>query len=294
MKISPVTRHNAAEYIRYCRRYGAEHDESYLPDDAFVPTEEFPAYLLSVGNVAAGAAGLMRTRPYREKRKARLTIFHTVDPSPAAYAALLAAIRRHTGGLDGIYGFLPEARMEVRRCWEALGFAVERQVYQLAYLSREVPPARIPGGFRLTALAKNDDAQIRELCDVWNRNYGRQPGFIGATTEYIAGSFDGNEHVPGGTLLLRHGVQPVGTVHVSRDDSGQKSADISMLSVIPDHRGRGLGRLMLRKAIAVALRNDLHPVYLSVNTRNDSAVRLYLSEGFAEESVMVCYRLAFA
>jgi ribosomal protein S18 acetylase RimI-like enzyme len=66
-----------------------------------------------------------------------------------------------------------------------------------------------------------------------------------------------------------------------------------MLSVIPDHRGRGLGRLMLRKAIAVALRNDLHPVYLSVNTRNDSAVRLYLSEGFTEMSVVVCYRLAF-
>jgi ribosomal protein S18 acetylase RimI-like enzyme len=234
----------------------------------------------------------MRTQPYRDRGRARLTIFHSMEKSPGAYAALLSAIRQHGNGLKYIYGFLPEARVEARRCWESLGFVVERYVYQLAYRSREVVPANLPGGFYLTALAKADAAGVRELCDLWNRNYGKQPGFIGATPEYIHSSCDGEEYVPGGMLLLRRGSMPVGTVHVSRDDVEKNSADISMLSIHPDYRGQGLGRLMLRKALGVALRNRLNPVYLSVNTENASAVTLYLSEGFTKNSVMVCYMLA--
>lgn len=65
-----------------------------------------------------------------------------------------------------------------------------------------------------------------------------------------------------------------------------------MLSVHPEYRGQGLGRLMLRAALGVALRQDLSPVYLSVNAENDSAVGLYLSEGFVKDIAMVCYTLA--
>lgn len=292
MKISPVSLENVAEFVRYCRRYGAEHDESFLPTNTFVPTDEYPAYLLFAGGEAVGAVGLMCTPLYRNKGKARLTIFHSVEQSPTAYAALLMAIRQHTDGLSYVYGFLPEAKAEARQHWEALGFAVERYAYLLAYRSREIPPAHVPEGYSLTGLTQADDAGIRELCDLWNRNYGQQAGFVGATPEYIMDSFDGDEYVPGGTLLLRHGSIPVGTAHVFRDDVEQQSAEVGMLSVHPDYRGRGLGRLMLRKALELALRNDLSPVYLSVNAENASAVALYLSEGFTEDTVMVCYGLA--
>jgi ribosomal protein S18 acetylase RimI-like enzyme len=292
MEISQVSLENVVEFVCYCRRYGAEHDESFLPDDAFVPTDEFPAYLLFAGDDAVGAVGLMRTRPYRDKGKARLTIFHTLEQSPAAYASLLTAIRQHTDGLREVYGFLPEAKADARQCWEALGFVVERYAYLLVYLSREVLPTRVPEGYSLVALAQGDEVGIRELCDLWNRNYGQQPGFVGATPEYIVDSFDSDEHIPGGTLLLRHGLTPVATVRVFCDDVERKSADVAMLSVHPDYRGQGLGRLMLRKALEVALRNDLSPVYLSVNAENASAVALYLSEGFTEDTVLACYTLA--
>lgn len=292
MKTLAISLENVAEYVRYCRVYGAEHDESFLPDDTFIPTEEYPAYLLSAGDRTVGAVGLMCTQMLRDKGRARLTIFHSVENSPAAYASLLTAIRHHTDGLGYVYGFLPEARIEARRCWETLGFIVDRYSYCMAYLSRDVSPTCIPEGYSLTALTQADKVGIRELCDLWNRNYGQQPGFIGATPERIEDSFDEVEHVPGGTLLLRHGPTPVGTVHVSRDDIERKSADVSMLSVHPDYRGQGLGRLMLRKAVEVALQNDLYPVYLSVNAENASAVALYLSEGFTEDTPMVCYKLS--
>ncbi|MBN2086684.1 MAG: GNAT family N-acetyltransferase [Anaerolineales bacterium] len=291
MKISPVSRKNAAQYIRYCRLYGAEHDDSFLPDEAFIPTDEYPAYLASEGEHALGAVGLMRTLQYRRKGTARLTVYHAADKSPETYASLLNAIRPHAAGLDYVHGFLPEARTEARRCWEALGFTADRHIYSLAYRAHEFPDARIPEGYTLTTLARDDAAGIRELCGLWNRNYGSQPGFIGASPEWIADGFDGPEHVPGGTLLLKHGPAPVGTVRVSRDDAERKTADVAMLSIHPDYRGRGLGRLLLRKAVEAALRNDLHPVYLSVNAENASAVALYLSEGFTGNALMVCYKL---
>ncbi|MBN1178763.1 MAG: GNAT family N-acetyltransferase [Anaerolineae bacterium] len=291
MTISPISLDNVAEYVRYCRLHGAEHDESFLPDDAFVPTEEYPAYLLLQGAQAVGAVGLMRTQPYRTKGKARLTIFHAADPSPAAYAALLAAIRPHTSDLHSVYGFLPQGKTQARRCWEALGFVVERTAYLLAYHARTVPPASVPEGYSLIALEPADTVGIREMCDLWNENYGQQPGFVGASPEYLTDVANSDEYIPGGILLLRRGHTPVGTALVCRDDVNESSANIGMLSVHPGYRGQGLGRLMLRTAVDVALRDGMSPVYLSVDAHNASALALYLSEGFIEDAVMVCYAL---
>ena len=293
MTIIPVTNENVATYIDYCRCHGAEHDESFLPSEAFVPTDDFPAYLLIAGDDVVGAVGLMRTEPYRSKGKARLTILHSVEPSTEAYAALLAAIRHHTDDLHSVYGFLPEAKANARQCWEDLGFDVERYAYALAYPSREIPDCVVPEGYALTGLLEDDETGIRELCELWNQNYGHQPGFVGATPERMVSWFGEDVNIPGGALLLRDGTTPVGTAYVSRDDVEESSADVAMLSVHPDYRGRGLGRLMIRKAVEVALRNDLSPVYLSVNAENDSAVKLYLSEGFVKELAMVCYTLTF-
>ena len=292
MRTIPVTNENVAIYIDYCRRHGAEHDESFLPADTFVPTEEFPAYLLTMGDDVVGAVGLMLTEPYRSNGKVRLTILHSVEGSAEAYAALLAAIRSHSGDLDCVYGFLPEAKADARRCWEDLGFGVERFAYALAYQSREIPSCDLPEGYRLVGLSPGDDEGIREMCELWNSNYRNQLGFVGVTPERMASWFGEDVNIPGGALLLRQGATQVGTAYVSRDDVEPTNADIAMLSVHPEYRGQGLGRLMLRAALGVALRQDLSPVYLSVNAENDSAVGLYLSEGFVKDIAMVCYTLA--
>lgn len=290
MAIIPVSPENVTEYVRYCQRHGAEHDESFLPDATFLPTEEFPAYLLLKQDEVVGAAGLMRTPPYRDKGKARLTIFHAREATAAAYTQLLTAILPHTRDLRSIYGFLPEARTEARRQWEALGFAVERFVYLLAYRAQELRPAELPPDHDLLALTPADTAEIEQLCKLWNQNYRQQLGFMGATPEFIQEAFLSDENIPGGILLLHYGSEPVATIKVNRDnDPGEQAAEIGMVSVAPAYRGRGLGRLMLRRALEIALRHNLSPVYLSVNAENRSAVALYLSEGFTEEKVMVCY-----
>ncbi|MBU1049280.1 GNAT family N-acetyltransferase [Candidatus Bipolaricaulota bacterium] len=294
MRIARVSDDNTTAYVSYCQRYGAEHDESFLPNDAFVPTDDYPAYLLYSEGRVVGAVGLMRTQPYVGNGKVRLTILHSIQSESEAYALLLAAIREHTGDSNSVYGFLPEAKAEARRYWEALGFEVERFAYLLAYRSETVPDCSVPEEYHLTRLKKSDEVGICDLCNLWNRNYGHQPGFVGADPKRVVGWFDEPEYIPGGALLLLHDSTPVGTAWVGRDNEDADSADVSMLSVHPDYRGRGLGRLLLRKAVEVALSNDLSPVYLSVDAANASAVGLYLSEGFIKDKVMVCYTLAMA
>ena len=277
-------------YIGYCRTHGAEHDDSFLPDDTFAPTDEYPAYLLYDGDDVVGAVGLMCTETYRFRGKARFTMLHCVEPSVERYKALLDAVRPHVAGLSSVFGFLPEAQQSVGEQWLALGFDVERYAFRLANHSQTAEPAVFPEGYEVMRLQPSDTTGIGELCDLWNRSYGTQPGFIGATPDWIRASFDGDEHVSGGCLLLKHGDVPVGTARVAQD-TDDNSAAVEMLSVDSAYRGKGLGRLMLRSAVEVALRHELAPVYLSVNAANASAVGLYLSEGFVKEKVMVCYAL---
>ena len=57
-------------------------------------------------------------------------------------------------------------------------------------------------------------------------------------------------------------------------------AQILNLSVVPDARGEGLGRALLRRFVDDARRLNLGQIFLEVRTSNAAAIRLYESEGF--------------
>lgn len=53
------------------------------------------------------------------------------------------------------------------------------------------------------------------------------------------------------------------------------------------HRGLGIGRRLLRHAVALARRRGAHRMILKVHPENESARRLYASEGFTFDPVAV-------
>jgi ribosomal protein S18 acetylase RimI-like enzyme len=69
-----------------------------------------------------------------------------------------------------------------------------------------------------------------------------------------------------------------GTVQGVRERSG--TGAIQNLGVLPPHRGRGLGRALLLKALHGFRRTSLHRAFLEVTAQNDSAIRLYRQIGF--------------
>ena len=83
--------------------------------------------------------------------------------------------------------------------------------------------------------------------------------------------------VPEATWLLAGPFGVCGTVQGLRDKS---FGAIQNLGVLADHRGRGLGKLLLLKALHGFRRAGLRRAYLEVTARNESAVRLYRGLGF--------------
>lgn len=291
--IVPVKGDNAAAFVAYCRVHGVEHDESFLPAADFVPTEEYPAYLMVVGEEAdeiiVGAACLLRTSGYVQMRIARFMILHALEPSRIAYAALLDALRPHMADLDYAFGFIPEDLAAVRGIWEDLGLRVERYAYVLEHSGGAVPDVALPEGYGLQYVHESDQEALATFCDLLNMSFAGQPQRADVTPERLVRDIVGPYGLADGLLLLWVDGRPVGTISVERDDE-PGAAFIGGVTVHPAYRSRGLGRLLIRQALHVAAAAELRPVFLSVSANNEAAIHLYVSEGFEKKTVMVAYR----
>ena len=94
--------------------------------------------------------------------------------------------------------------------------------------------------------------------------------------------------VPQSTWLIRYrgtGQRPVpaGTVQgLNQDNWGS----IQNLGIVPEHRGRGLGSLLLMRSAFGFQRAGLGRMHLEVTTENTGAVRLYERLGFKRAQVV--------
>ena len=76
---------------------------------------------------------------------------------------------------------------------------------------------------------------------------------------------------------------PAGTVQgLNQDNWGA----IQNLGIVPEHRGRGLGSLLLLRAALGFQRAGLRRMHLEVTTENTGAVRLYERLGFRRAQVV--------
>jgi ribosomal protein S18 acetylase RimI-like enzyme len=89
----------------------------------------------------------------------------------------------------------------------------------------------------------------------------RKPGFLPEATWMIA--------CPEGFVGTVQGVKDYGSIGA-----------IQNVGVIPSYRGLGLGRALVRRALAGFCQAGLHRAYLEVTAENASAVRLYRHVGF--------------
>jgi ribosomal-protein-alanine N-acetyltransferase len=66
-------------------------------------------------------------------------------------------------------------------------------------------------------------------------------------------------------------------------------AELANLAVRKDHRGRGIGSLLLDQAITHAETQEVQSLFLEVRMSNESAYRLYSNRGFTQISVRKNY-----
>jgi GNAT superfamily N-acetyltransferase len=70
----------------------------------------------------------------------------------------------------------------------------------------------------------------------------------------------------------------VGTVQGVRDSSGVGA--IQNLGIVPDHRGKGLGSILMIRALAGFQQAQVRRAFLEVTSQNFGAIRLYQRLGF--------------
>lgn len=81
--------------------------------------------------------------------------------------------------------------------------------------------------------------------------------------------------------------QTVGKIHIDYSDD---SAFIFGFGILPQSRGKGYGKEALKLALQLIEERNIEKVELDVACKNDTALNLYKSLGFQEESVMNYYK----
>jgi ribosomal protein S18 acetylase RimI-like enzyme len=99
--------------------------------------------------------------------------------------------------------------------------------------------------------------------------------------EVIAGHKSQGRHDPESWWLAWYQGRPVGVLLLA-EVPDLKSWDLLYLGVVPEARGRGLGRELVRKVLLEARTADAPQLTLSVDARNQIALNLYRSMGFEE------------
>lgn len=84
--------------------------------------------------------------------------------------------------------------------------------------------------------------------------------------------------LPGATWLVAKGIDYCGTIQGVRDSYGMGA--IQNIGVVPEHRGRGLGKQLLLKALYGFKSAGVHRAILEVTARNSGALQLYRQIGF--------------
>ena len=280
---------NISQFVEYCMKYGPEHDESYLPGHDLCIREDHPSYILRRDQEVVGAVSLMRSPNFQQVGKGRFAIYHSKLGTSDAYSMLMDAIRPHFEGLRSVYLFLPETKQQTATIIQDIGFQIERYAYVLVNQKCDPQEIYLPPEYSIVSLSSRDDPRIRDFTDLVNANFAALAGHTHLSTEMVSGWFADECYHPGGICILMNKEEPVGTLVIMKEYSDRNAAEIIAFSISREYRRKGLGRMLLRYAMNFAISTDLEPVYLSVNAENESALDLYISEGYSIIETAVCY-----
>jgi len=283
-----VDEKNLEAFLSYCSLLGPEHDDSYLPGPGFRPEPDHPSFLLLKEGRPEGAASLLLKAEYRAARRARLAVLHA-ESGRRGYAALVAAAAAAAAAYaDELFIFLPADRTEPAEYLQDSGFRVERIAYEMARDDLDLTAPKAPPGYTLESLRPGDEDSIRSYIKVRNRNFAEVLGSLPIGTVTVQSDL-GNPGIPfGGLAVLRApDGTACGTMRAERD-TNPACLSVGALTIDREHRGRGLGKFLLRSAAALGRREGFRTLSLSVNALNKNALGLYESEGFTVRGAWVC------
>jgi len=196
---------------------------------------------------------------------------------------LAEAMERERGRPDVFMGIEP-GNEAGRAFLLATGFAFHSTLWDLALPpGAVVAPLRWPAGTVVRPFDRSRD--IEPWVALFNAAFADHATPLQLDAGLVADSVDDPAIADADTLLVEDTSGALigfcATSPIRVDGRIEPHAEIWTIGVRPDQQGRGLGRQLLRWGVAYLRSLGVEDVALSVNGRNERALRLYEDEGFA-------------
>ena len=233
--------------------------------------------------------GAIRSTVLASMTPGRTAMLFLSPPGNREGVELGAEVIRHVfRGLAGAGTCLAQALVTPEELLEmqALEEAGLRRIAVLKYMEatlgrRERRPVELPEGCRTRAYREEDEALIGELLARTYVDTLDCPGLVGLRGE--SDILEGHKHSgiyrPEWWTLLFEGETPIGVCLVNESKT-DRTAELVYLGIVPEVRGRGLGRLLLARSLSVIAENAVKKVVLAVDESNAPAYDMYRGAGF--------------
>lgn len=166
----------------------------------------------------------------------------------------------------------------------ALGFVYRSSMWQFVLPpERKVPAATFASDVVVRPVRPGlDDAAYVELL---NRVFEDHPSPLSWPEAFIREIHARPDFDPDGVLVVAPATEPERLIGVCRTlvlpgDGGRERGEIGIVGLLPEWRGRGLGRQLVRWGVGYLRAAGHAEVELSVEARNARALELYSAEGF--------------
>ena len=168
----------------------------------------------------------------------------------------------------------------------AMGLTYRSSMWRLDLARNSVVPGpSFPGA--VAARTFGDWLALQTLVSLLNDSFAGHPTPISWTVEEIQYVHGRPEFDPSTILLIAPTEtpdQPVGLVRIAiappEDGDSPPVGDVRLVGVLPEWRGRGLGRELLRWAVVELRSRGAGRISLSVEAENELALGLYRRTGF--------------
>jgi GNAT superfamily N-acetyltransferase len=238
----------------------------------------------------AGLALLSTRRQYVAAGRAYLEVLYVEPryPGPGPLGLLVHTARQKLldEGLSftALFTFLDDRTMaRQQEHLQDMGFVRTRRCRYLVFSPPAgYPSPRFPEGFVLARepIPGNEE----RVAALFNQAF-LPPSLIPAAPENFRPLPGDVWLIRDGALFLYDGPELAGCVQILRHYEGRTPMTfVARLGVVERYRGRGLGRELLRAAIAAGRENGLQDIKLTVYSDTPDAEHIYRSEGFSEHS----------
>ena len=206
------------------------------------------------------------------------------DVAARATRDLLDAVCRHAGTqrIQLAQALLDPNHSTLLNIFTAIGFTrLAKLVYLHATAPRTAPDLNLPPNWRLLTYSPQTHGHFARTIAATYRESLDCPALSGTRDmeDVIIGHKATGEFDPARWYLLCEGDQDLGVLLLSRI-ARTDALELVYIGIVPEHRGKGAGDLLLRQALRAVVEAGHARLSLAVDAGNTPAMQLYWRHGF--------------